>query len=185
MSNIKLGKEEIQKIVLGVLLGIGVVYGYFEWLLFPLQARHKAMTANIEALKPAITKAKTQVARDANTSDLAPAAQATLAQIDSMIPEGAPVAWFPPRIAEFFKTHGVDKVVTRVNTESVHPTLPGYKRFSWAVEIPQVHHLTFGAAIAELENTELLVTIENITIESLREEPDQQRVLLTLVNTVK
>lgn len=185
MANVKLGKEEIQKIVLGVLLGVGVVYGYFEWLLFPLQARHAAMTKNIEALKPAIVKAKTQVAREAGVQGQAPVAQATLAQIDSMIPEGAPVAWFPPRIGDFFKNHGIDKAVTRLNSSTVHPTLPGYQRYSWAVEIPQVNHLTFGAALADLENTELLVSIENITIESLREEPDQQRVLLTLINTVK
>jgi hypothetical protein len=36
MANIKLGKEEIQKIALGILLGVGVVFGYFEWLLNPL-----------------------------------------------------------------------------------------------------------------------------------------------------
>lgn len=185
MSSPKLGKEEIQKIVLGILLGVGVVFGYFEWLLNPLKARHDFTLKNVAALEPEIAKAKAQVARDDEVRRQGPLAQATLAQIDGMIPEGAPVAWFPPRIADFFKNHGIDKVTTRKNGEAIHPTLPGYQRISWGVDLPKVECLSFASAIADLENTEPLLTVESINIESLREEPDSQHVTLTLVNIVK
>lgn len=185
MSSIKLGKEEIQKIVLGVLLGVGVVFGYFEWLLFPLQAREKATQKSVAALDPAISKAKAQIARDANVQAQAPLAQATLAQIDRMIPEGAPVAWFPTRIGDFFKNRGIDKVTTRLNSESAYPALPGYRRISWSVDLPKVEFIAFASAVAELENTELLLWIETVTIETIREEPDAQHVILTLANIVK
>lgn len=185
MNSRKLGKEEIQKIVLGLLLGVGVVFGYFQWLLFPLQARHKATEKSVAALDPAISKAKAQIARDANVQAEAPLAKATLAQIDRMIPEGAPVAWFPPRMAEFFKNHGIDRATTRLNGDAAHPNLPGYRRISWAIDLPKVDFASFGSAIADLENGELLLWVENLTIESIREEPESQHVILTVMNIVK
>lgn len=185
MKEVKLGKEDIQKIVLGVLLGVGVVFGYFQWLLFPLQARHAATQKSVAALDPAIAKAKAQLARDANVQAQAPIARATLAQIDGMIPEGAPVAWFPTRMAEFFKNHGIDKTTTRLNGEAAQPNLPGYRRISWSVDLPKVEFTTFASAIADLENTELLLWIDSLSIESIREEPDAQHVILTVANIVK
>lgn len=185
MANIKLGKEEIQKIVLGLLLGVGVVFGYFEWLLKPLKARQTATTKSIAALEPAISKAKAQLARDASVSAQAPIATATLATIDSMIPEGAPVAWFPPRMADFFKSRGIDRVTTRLNSEVAMPGLPGYRRLTWAVDLPRVEWLSFASAVAQLENTEPLLWIENLTVESLRDQADAQHVFLTVINIVK
>ncbi|MEQ1860120.1 MAG: hypothetical protein ABMA13_09305 [Chthoniobacteraceae bacterium] len=181
----KLSKDQIQKIVLGVLAGLGVVYGYFTLLLFPLQASHNTTKKSIAALDPEIAKARAQLARDADVRQQAPLAQATLAQIDRMIPEGAPVAWFPTRIGEFFKTRGIDRATTRLNAEVAHPKLPGYRRITWGVEVPRAECLTLGTTIAALENEELLVSIESISIETQREEPDTQRVQLTLINMVK
>lgn len=185
MNSIKLSKEDIQKIVLGVLLGVGVVFGYFQWLLSPLQARHKTMSKNVSALSPAISRAKSLLARDADVRAQAPIAQATLVQINSMIPEGAPVAWFPTLVADFFKNQGIDKATTRMNSEGPHPSLPGYRRISWTVDLPKVECLNFGNAIASLENTHPLVSIDTIAIDSIREEPDAQHVVLTLSNIVK
>lgn len=185
MANPKLGKEEIQKIVLGILLGIGVVFGYFEWLLNPLKARHEFTIKNIAALEPEIRNAKAQLSRDAAVLEQAPMAKQTLTQIDTMIPEGAPVAWFPPRITDFFKLRGIDKVTTRLNSEAPHPVLPGYRRLSWGVDLPKVECISFSKALATLENSEPLLSVESITIESLREEPDAQHVSLVLINTVK
>ncbi len=185
MSNIKLGKEDIQKIALGVLLGVGVVCGYFQWLLFPLQARHKATIKSTAALAPAISAAKAQLARDTQVSVQAPLAKATLVQIDAMIPEGAPVAWFPPRIADFFKSRGIDKATTRLNSDTAHPILPGYRRLSWALDLPKVEWFAFGKALADLENLEPLVSIENVSVDALREEPDGQHVVLTLSSIVR
>ena len=38
------------------------------------------------------------------------AAEETLAQVNDMIPEGAPIAWFPPRIHAFFDRHNLKGV---------------------------------------------------------------------------
>jgi hypothetical protein len=181
----KFGKEEIQKTVLGVLLAVGIIYGYFAWLLFPLRERHTNTQKSIAALDPETARAKSQLARDADVRKQAPIAQDTLAQIDRMIPEGAPVAWFPTRIGDFFRNRGIDKVTTRLTVETAHPSLAGYRRIIWSVELPKVDCVSFAAAVAALENAEPLVSIENISIEAQHDEPDTQRVLLTLNNIVK
>lgn len=181
----KFGKEEIQKMILGSLVAVGVVYGYFDWLLSPLKLRHANVQKSIAALEPEIGRARAQIARDLDVQKQAPLAQETLAQIEGMIPEGAPVAWFPTLIGDFFKNHGIDKISTRMNGEGTVPDLPGYRRITWGVEVPKVDCMVFAKAMAALENTEPLIGVDSVTIETQRDEPDLQRVVLTLNNLVK
>ena len=181
----KLRKEDTQKIVLGMLMCLGIVYGYFDILLFPLQKRQLNIATSVNALEPEIEKAKAQLKRSAGVEIEAPQAKQNIAQIDAMIPEGAPVAWFPVLIAEHFKKAGFDKAATRLNNEFVDKELPGYRRVSWGIDVPRVECLPFAAALAELENAEPLVEIQALNIESMREDPEAQHVLLTVNNIVK
>ena len=68
----KLGKEEIQKLVLGGLMVIGVIYCYFTLLLGPLSRQQAATRKGIEDLGPMIAAAKAQIARTANVERAAP-----------------------------------------------------------------------------------------------------------------
>jgi len=115
----------------------------------------------------------------------APKAAATMAQIDAMIPEGAPVAWFPTLVSDFFKKQGVEKITTRMSSEVAEKDLAGYRRINWGVDVPRVDCLAFAASLAELENQEPLLEIQGLTIETLKEDPEAQHVLLTLNNIVK
>jgi hypothetical protein len=160
----KIGKDEIQKIVLGALVAGGVVYGYFNWLLGPLKQRHQNVAKSIAALEPEIGRARAQISRDLDVQKEAPIARETLAQIDGMIPEGSPVAWFPTLIGDFFKNHGIEKVSTRMNAEGAMPNLTGYRRISWGVELPKVDSLVFAKAMAALENEEPLIGVDSVTI---------------------
>ena len=54
----KLGKDEIQKLVLGGLMLIGLIYGYFSMLLGPLSTRQESARKKIIALGPQIAEAK-------------------------------------------------------------------------------------------------------------------------------
>jgi type II secretory pathway component PulM len=181
----KLGKDEIQKMILGALLALGIVYGYFTLLLWPLQARQVATQKSIEALQPEISKAKAEVIKVKAVEEVAPKARATVAQVDAMIPEGSPVAWFPPRLADFFKWRGVDRATTRMNSESAEKELPGFRRLSWGVDLPKVEFIAFAAALAQLENEEPLLEITSIQIEAGQEEITAQRAMLTVSNLVK
>ena len=180
-----LQKEEIQKLVLGSLMFLGVIYGYFDTLLFPLQKRQVNTATSINALDPEIDKARSALKRATAVEADAPQARANVAQIDALIPEGAPVAWFPVLISEFFKQAGFDKTVTRMNNEFVEKDLPGYRRVSWGIDVPRVDCLGFANAVAGLENAEPLIEIQALTIESMRDDPEGQHVFLTVNSIVK
>ena len=181
----KIEKDHIQKIVLGVLLFIGVVFGYFNLLLGPLKSRQKSVSSSISALDPEIKKANATIARAQAVEVNAPQAEQTVAEINAMIPEGAPVSWFPVLIGDFFKQAGFEKSVTRMLNEETDKDIEGYRRIGWGVDIPETQFVGFGSAIAELENDEPLIAIKNITIESIRDNPEFQHVLLTVNNIAK
>ena len=181
----KLGKEEIQKIVLGGLMLIGLVYVYFTMLLGPLVGRQGLVRQSIVDLDPQIAAAQAQIKKTADIEVAAPMANRTLAQISAMIPDGSPVAWFPKRLGDFFKNQGVDKAATRMNNESEEKSLPGFRRISWSVDLPRVDFIPFAAALAQLENEEPLLEIGSVQVDTSRDDVDSQHVLMTVNNLVK
>ena len=181
----KLGKEEIQKTVLGGVMLAGLVYVYFSLLLGPLVGRQALVRKSITDLDPQIAAAQSQMKKTAAITVSAPKATETLAQVNSMIPEGSPVAWFPTRLADFFKKQGVDKAATRMNNETEDKNLPGFRRIFWNVDLPRVDFIPFAAALAQLENEEPLVEIGTIQVDTSREDTASQHVLMTLNNLVK
>lgn len=181
----KLGKEEIQKLVLGVLLFFGLIYSYFDLLLGPLVKRQEATHASIVALGPEIAAAKAQVERTRQLEAGAVTAQLTARQVDAMIPEGSPVAWFPTRMGEFFKKQGIDKALTRMNGEVPDKELAGFRKLVWGVDLPKVEFVTFAEAVAALENEEPLYEIAALQIDASREDVESQHALITLNNLVK
>lgn len=181
----KLGKDEIQKIVLGALMLVGIVYVYFSMLLGPLLQRQVAVQKSIVDLEPQIAAAQLQIKKTAAIEAAAPNATRTLAQVTAMIPEGSPVAWFPTRVGDFFKKQGMDKAVTRMNSEAEDKHLPGFRRMSWSVDLPKVDFISFASALAQLENEEPLIEIATLQIDISREEVDSQHALITLNNLVK
>ena len=181
----KLGKEEIQKLVLGLMLLVGVVYSYFDLLLGPLVKHQAAARANIASLGPEIASAKAQIAKTKELEKSAPDAVQTTRQVEAMIPEGSPVAWFPTRIAEFFKKQGFDRTFTRMNSEVPDKDLSGFRRLTWSVDLPKVEFVPFAKAVALLENEEPLIEISNLQMDASREEVEMQHALLTVNNLIK
>ena len=181
----KLGKDEIQKIILGGLMLIGIVYVYFSMLLGPLAQRQAAVRQSIIDLDPQIAAAQSQIKTTAALEITAPKATQTLAQVSAMIPEGSPVAWFPKRLGDFLKERGVDKAATRMNNEADDKSLPGFRRISWSVDVPRVDFIPFAAAVAQLENEEPLVEIGTLQVDTSRDDADSQHVLMTINNLVK
>lgn len=181
----KFNKEEIQKIVLGGLLLVGVVYTYFELLLFPLQSHQAATQKTTEALGPEIRSAQAQIKR---TQDLERSfVEKTLVarQVEEMIPEGSPVAWFPTLVGDFFKRHGIEKATTRINNEAAEKELPGFRRLSWGIDISKVGYGQLGSALCALENEEPLLEIRTLQIDASRDDAEMQRATLTVNNIVK
>jgi hypothetical protein len=181
----KLGKDEIQKLVLGVLLLFGLVYSYFDMLLGPLVQRVETARKGVKALGPEIVSAKAQIEKSRQAELNAPNATMTMRQVEAMIPEGAPVAWFPTRMTEFFKKLGIDKASTRMTGEGPEKELPGFRRISWGLDLPKVEFVPFGRAIAALENEEPLLEISAMQIDTSRDDVETQHASLTVNNLVK
>ncbi|MDB6172323.1 MAG: hypothetical protein JWL59_1634 [Chthoniobacteraceae bacterium] len=181
----KLGKDEISRLFLGGLLVIGVIYCYFALLLGPLQSKQETAEKTIKELEPKLAAA-TSVMLKYNAAKLnKEAVDTSLSRINVMIPSGSPVAWFPPRVTEFFKTHSVDKASIRLVSEVPDKALPDYQRMSWNVDFPKIDFIPFVIALAEFENEEPLVEIINVVIEGNRDNVETQRAVLTLNNLVK
>lgn len=181
----KLTKDQTQKIALGVLMMIGVVYSYFDFLLGPVQRGGAVAYSNMDGLDPQIASANGQIAKVKTYETQSPEAMRIVKQVEAMIPEGSPVAWFPPKLSEFFKKSGIDKVTARVNNESLDKDYAGYRRVNWGVELPRVDFMAFAAAIADLENEEPLLEIQSLEIEAGRDEAQMQRATLVLNNLVR
>ena len=181
----KYGKEEIQKMFLAVLLFFGVIYGYFNLLLGPLEKQQETLQKSVIALGPEIAAAKAQIQRTHEMEADAPRRMATTRQVTAMMPDGSPVAWFPPRLAEFFKKHGLEKSSTRLQNEMVDKEMVGFRKLSWGIDLPKVGFVPFAIAVAALENEEPLLEINSLQLEASREDVEMQHVLLSVSNIVK
>jgi hypothetical protein len=96
--------------------------------------------------------------------------------------DGAPIAWFPPKMRTFFGNQGIDKSAARLESSGdfKQPELSSWIRDTWAIELPQSDYSVLGKAIAELENTEPLLTIQRVVIHAVPEEPQYQQVSLAV-----
>jgi len=72
-----------------------------------------------------------------------------------------------------------------MTTEVAEKEIPGYRRINWGVDVPKVDCLRFASSLADLENQEPLLEVQGVTIETLKDDPEAQHVLLTLNNIVK
>lgn len=178
----KLNKDQKQKLALGGIFIVGVIYAYFEFLLGPLQTAKANAESTALTLDPKIAAAKAQLAKVAELKTKQPEAKKFMLQIKSMIPEGSPIAWFPPRLVEFFKKHGVERATARMNSETLEKDLTGFRRLNWGVESPRVDFVTYAAAVSALENEEPLIEIQSFEVEAGREDVGLQRAALILNN---
>lgn len=181
----KLTKEQTQKVVLGAMLMIISVYGFYEFLIGPAINSQEMAKKNMETLEPKIALEKAQINKTKNLEAKLPEARVVMAQVGAMIPEGAPMAWFPPRVSDYFKKQGIDKVTARSNTEIIEKEMPGYKRLNWGVEIPKVDFAAFARGVAEMENGEPLLEIQGLDIEVSRDDVSVQRANLNINNLVR
>jgi hypothetical protein len=177
-----LNKEHVKKLILGAFCLIGLLYVYFAFFLGPLHKSEKTMNAKIEDLQGKIASSKGEMAKAARLEENARAATSHYEDLRKLTPEGAPIAWFPPRIKTFFAEQHIDKATARLDTTTPckEKELANWSRYIWSIDLPQADFITLGQAIAALENSEPLLTIKKLTIRGSADSPQLQRVTLTL-----
>ncbi len=183
----KLSKDQIQKISLSALLMVVLIYCYFNFLLDPLNKAETKATARIAELDKKLEKARTLVKRGKAIQEETVAADETLAQINDRIPDGAPIAWFPPRMRAFFDRHNVKDSATRGGTLETpsDPNLTGFRNATWTIDVPQAGFDQFGIALAGLENENILLEVTHLQINTQPDNLEKQRVSMNVITLLK
>ena len=182
-----LSKDQKQKIFLSLLMLAVLVYYYFSFLLAPKNKEEISDLAKIADLDSRLEKAHSLIKRGKAVQDQSVAAGETLAQINDRIPEGAPVAWFPPQVHAFFERHNIKDSTTRsgVTEMAGDPNLGNYKNLNWSIDLPQTSFDQLGIALAGLENENILLEITHLQINTQPENPEKQRVSMNVVTLLK
>jgi hypothetical protein len=181
MKDLKLSKDQIQKLMLSTIGFFVLVYVYFSFFLGPLNRSRDSMLASITELQGKVANSKSEMMRATNLETQATAATTRFAALKALSPEGAPIAWFPPRMKAFFSGQEIDKTNTRLESSSAfkEPDLANWMRYNWMFDLPQTDFATLGKAAAALENAEPLLSITRISIRTMPDDPQFQQVSLT------
>jgi hypothetical protein len=178
---IKLSKDQIQKLVLSAMGFVALIYVYFSFFLGPLNRSRDTTLAQIDELQGKVANSKSELTKTANLEKQADASTKRFAALKALTPEGAPIAWFPPRIKTFFANQEIDKVTARLESSVAYKEtdLANWTRYNWLLELPQADFSTLGKAVAALENAEPLLSIARISIKALPENPQFQQVTVS------
>lgn len=180
MTKPKLTKDQLQKLVLSTMGFFALLYVYFSFFLGPLNASRDSMLAQIQDVEGKIGNSKNELTKTANLEKQATNATTRFAALKALSPEGAPIAWFPPRIKTFFMNQEIDRASARLEKSDAYKEadLSAWMRYNWSIDLPQTDFVTLGKAVAGLENSEPLLSIMRITIRALPDDPQFQSVNL-------
>jgi hypothetical protein len=178
---VNLNKDQIQKLALSTIGFIVLVYVYFSFFLGPLNNSRETAETQIADLQGKVASSKNELSKTANLEKQADASTKRFAALKALSPEGAPIAWFPPRMKAFFANQEIDRATAKFETSVAfkETDLASWMRYNWAIELPQADFSTLGKAVAALENAEPLLAITHISIKALPEDPQFQQVTLT------
>ncbi|MGI9087559.1 MAG: hypothetical protein ACR2HH_07460 [Chthoniobacterales bacterium] len=187
MSQVKLNKDQIQKLGLSTLGFFALLYVYFSFFLGPLNRSREAMEKNIVDLQGKLATSKSETMRAKNLEAEAGNATTRYAALEALSPEGAPIAWFPPRIKAFFANEQIDKATAKPTNNGAaipfkQPELAQWSKYTWQIDLAQADFIGAGKAIAALENSEPLLTVQSLSIKGGAEDAQFQQVMLS-VNT--
>jgi hypothetical protein len=177
----KMNKDQIKKLMLSAMGFVVLIYVYFSFFLGPLNNSRDSMLSQTAQLQDKVAGSKTELAKTAKLEKQAETATKRFAALKALTPEGAPIAWFPPKMKTFFANQGIDKATARLESNGGYKEsdLAGWMRYSWLIELPQTDFSTLGKTLAALENAEPLMSVMRLTIRALPEDPQFQQVTLS------
>jgi hypothetical protein len=186
MKKLNLSKDEIQKLAVSVIGFVILLYVYFGFFLGPLHRSQASMVASIKDLEDKVGSSEQTLTNVTNLEKQASAATTRYAALTNSNPEGAPIAWFPPRMKVFFANQQIDRATARLegNLPYKEADLTGWTRYNWTIDLPQTDFSALGYAMAELENTEPLLSINHINIHASVDDPQFQQVSLNVATAI-
>ena len=187
MSLPKLTKDQVQKLAFSAIGFVFLLYVYFTFFLGPLNRSRAAMLVTIQDRQSKLDASKDKMKKAVTLEQQAKTATSRFAALRALSPEGAPIAWFPPRIKTFFANQQIDKAVARLENSTAfkEAELSGWMKYNWLIDLPQADFASLGTAIARLENTEPLLSITRLHIQTLPSQPQFQHVELAAASTIE
>lgn len=183
----KLSSDQIKKLALSAMGFVFLLYVYFTFFLGPLQRSRDTTLKSIDELQTKISGSKGEMTKAAGLERQAKDATARFAALKTLSPDGAPIAWFPPRVRTFFANQQIDKAVARLesNTNFKQPELSGWTKYNWLIELPQADFVALGKSIADLENNEPLLTVTKLSIHVVPNEAQFQQVGIAATTVIE
>lgn len=181
-----LNKDQIQKLALSAMGFVILLYVYFSFFLGPLNKSRNTMKDRINVLQDKLNSSKGEMGKTVHLEQQAKAATTRFAALKALSPEGAPIAWFPPRIKVFFANQQIDKAGAKLdgNTPFKQAELSEWIKYNWTIDLPQADYDLLGKALADLENSEPLLSIAKIKIQAMPDQPQFQQVALNTVTII-
>ena len=186
MSQVRLSKDQIQKVALTLVGFVILLYVYFSFFLGPLNRSRNAMLATIADKQSKLNSSQENLTKTAKLEQQAKTATGRFATLKALSPEGAPIAWFPPRMKSFFANQQIDKATARLENSVAfkQPELANWMKYVWLIDVPQADYGKLGKTIAELENTEPLLAITKLSIRFAADQPEFQQVVLSATTVI-
>jgi hypothetical protein len=183
----KFSKDQVKKLVLSAMGFVFLLYVYFSFFLGPLQKIRDATQAQINDRQKKIDTSKSEVTRATTLERQAKESMARFAALKALTPEGAPIAWFPPRMKTFFANQGIDRAIARLesNTNFKQNELAAWTKYNWLIDLPQADFAGLGKSIAELENTQPLLSITKLSVHVLPDQPQFQQVAIAATTVIE
>jgi hypothetical protein len=183
----KLSGDQVKKLSLSAMGFVFLLYVYFTFFLGPLQRSRDSSLAQIDEIQKKIDGSKGEIAKASNLERQAKDATARFAALKALTPDGAPIAWFPPRMKTFFASQQIDKAAARLesNTSFKQGELSAWTKYTWLIELPQADFAALGKAIANLENTEPLLSITKLSIHTSSNDPQFQQVGIAATTVIE
>src|ERR1700704_4997590 len=110
----KLSKDQIQKLALSLMGVVFLLYVYFTFFLGPLAKSRANTLVEIRDMQSKLDGSKGEIQKASKLELTAKKAAALFESIKTFYPEGARIAWFPPRIKAFFASQKIDKTSARL-----------------------------------------------------------------------
>ena len=151
---VKPSPDQIKKTVLILIALAALVYCYLSFLLGPLRTSQAWIINTTVELENKIAASKKVVEHLSQLEQSATTAIDRSEKINKMIPEGAPVAWVPPRIKSFFASDDVETGAVQLLKASPfkQPELSAFAIDEWLVEFPGSDFLALVKSVARSEN---------------------------------
>ena len=181
-----MNKDQTKKMMLGGLGLIALFYVYFSFFLGPLNKSRDAVQAKIKDFQTKVSTSKAEISKTTKLEETAHSATVRYDALRALSPEGAPIAWFPPRMKTFLASHQLDKGTTRLETNAPfkEKELVNWSRYLWNIDLPQADFEGLGNAIAQLENTNPLLSIKKMRIHAATDDPEMQKVVFSVATII-